>query len=194
MYTDGRISEDRKSYRIKFEAKKEVFGEKSAGAPFYVYSPLDNEPPRQYAVKAGDNLFDEWPTDTEGNYHLQLYGPNGYYREFAGNAADTAIEVLCEYEKAGSKSLTGNIELKIRNTSGNKITVQVTDNAYKTKPVSKTIAANAQASIIINLGKSKQWYDFSVKVNSNNRFENRYAGRVETGKPGITDPLMGGVV
>lgn len=194
LYADGRVSEDRKSYRIKFEAKKEVFGEKTAGTPFYVYSPLDNEPPRQYAVKAGDNLFDEWPTNTEGNYHLQLYGPNGYYREFAGNAADSAIEVLCEYEKAGSKSLTGNIELKLRNTSGNKITVQVTDNAYKAKPVSKTIVANAQASIIINLSKSKQWYDFSVKVNDNNHFESRYAGRVETGKPGITDPLMGGVV
>lgn len=192
LYADGRISEDRKSYRIKFEARNEVFGDRATGSPFYVYSVPDNNAPRQYAVKAGNSLFDEWQTNGEGHYHLKLYGPNGYYREFAGNTAETPIEILCDYEKAGSKNITGNIELKIRNTSGNKITVQVIDNAYKAKPIAKTIAVNGQTSIVVNLSKSRQWYDLSVKIPGNNNFENRYAGRVETGKEGISDPFMGG--
>jgi hypothetical protein len=48
---------------------------------------------------------------------------------------------------------------------------------------------------------SHSWYDFTVKADGSNQEANeeanqeaRYAGRVETGMPGFSDPLMGGVL
>src|SRR5690606_23706741 len=39
LYADGSISADKKHFRLSFEAKDDVFGERSAGAPFKVYAP-----------------------------------------------------------------------------------------------------------------------------------------------------------
>jgi phospholipase C len=47
-------------------------------------------------------------------------------------------------------------------------------------------------SIPIDLKKSFQWYDFTVTVNNHATFAKRYAGKVETGREGVSDPAMGG--
>jgi len=124
-----------------------------------------------------------------------VYGPNGFFREFKGSSSDPMIDTFCEYESiAGKKSLTGNVVVKIRNNSTQKITVEIPDNAYKGKTQTKVLNPKAQASIPLDLNKQHGWYDFSVRVKGNTIFEKRYAGRVETGKASITDPLMGRVV
>jgi phospholipase C len=41
------------------------------------------------------------------------------------------------------------------------------------------------------LVKSHYWYDFSVTIAGADGFLRRFAGRVETGKSGFSDPLMG---
>ena len=48
---------------------------------------------RDYAVAAGSHLEDSWALgDFEnGVYHLRVYGPNGFYREFIGTADDPPI-------------------------------------------------------------------------------------------------------
>ena len=89
------------------------------------------------------------------------------------------------------KKLTGNVELIIKNTDNQSITIEITDNAYKSGNHTKVVAAMSSASIILDLSKSFGWYDFSIKVKSNQVFEKRYAGHVETGKPSISDPIMG---
>ena len=152
--------------------------------------------PRNYAVKAGDQLIDEWTLPAGENYHLQVYGPNGFFREFSGNSNDPALDTAFEYQRAAgaAKKLTGDVEIKLRNTGKQKLTVEVTDNAYKGKAQTKVINPGAQTSIIVDLSKSSGWYDLSVKVKGQKDFEKRYAGRVETGKVSITDPLMGRVV
>jgi phospholipase C len=55
-------------------------------------------------------------------------------------------------------------------------------------------AQKTQQAVTIHLAKSFGWYDFSIKVKGNSLFEKRYAGRVETGRPGKTDPFMGRVI
>jgi phospholipase C len=195
LYAEGKLSEDRKSFKIKLEAKKDVFGEKTVGSPFNIYTPSQDIIPRNYAVLAGDVLTDEWVLDADSNYHLQVYGPNGFFREFSGNAKDPLIDVACEYESfAGKKSLTGNIVIKIRNNSDQKIEVEISDNAYKGKTQTKMLNAKAQTSVILDAGKQQGWYDISLKAKGYDQFEKRYAGRVETGKPSISDPVMGRVV
>jgi phospholipase C len=211
LYADGALSSDKKTFVMRIQPKDEIFGSKAAGAPFKVYAPgnyLALAPAEggkgsfeavrtwDYAVKAGDSLEDAWPLNAfEGSrYHLRVYGPNGFYREFKGDARDPMLNTVCEYERsrASKQTCTGNVELKISNADRrNSYEVVVTDNAYKNKPLSRKIAAGEDASIVIDLGKSHRWYDFTVTVKGSEHFAKRYAGRVETGEEGVSDPAMG---
>jgi phospholipase C len=46
---------------------------------------------------------------------------------------------------------------------------------------------------VLPLGHSHGWYDFTVKIDESGA-EARFAGRVETGRPSISDPVMAGAV
>ena len=48
-------------------------------------------------------------------------------------------------------------------------------------------------AIAMALGQSYWWYDFSVTIAGAEGFLRRFAGRVETGKSGFSDPVMGRV-
>jgi len=54
-----------------------------------------------------------------------------------------------------------------------------------------------QLAILVRLtprdGNTNDWYDFTVKAGCSTE-EAHYAGRVETGRPSFSDPLMGHVV
>ncbi|MFT4153668.1 phosphocholine-specific phospholipase C [Parafilimonas sp.] len=193
LYVEGRLNNN--VFSLQFDNRKDVFGDNTAGAPFIVYDVLNPLPPRNYVVLAGDTITDTWQVNADGNYHLRINGPNGFFRECIGNKTNAVIEIVCHYQKAaGAEGLSGNIELSIKNRSAQKQVIEIIDNAYKAETITQTIAANAMAGIPISLNKSSNWYDVSVKIKSNKTFERRYAGHVETGKESITDPLMGGVV
>ncbi|MBC9797352.1 phosphocholine-specific phospholipase C [Sinomicrobium weinanense] len=211
LYVNGLLSKDRKTFDISLKAADHIFGKDAAGASFNVYAPgkylQKNSDGSQafeavktwpYAVSPGDTLQDTWPLDhfEDGNYHLRVYGPNGFYREFSGNADDPGVEISCNYEKTGRfiKKLSGNAALEITNRSGRDIRVTVTDNAYKTPESKRDIKKGSSEIIVIPTDKSHGWYDFSVEIEGGSAFGRRYAGRVETGKHAKTDPFMGGVV
>jgi phospholipase C len=71
----------------------------------------------------------------------------------------------------------------------------ITDNAYKTGSIKKTLNSSTDQSgninIPIDLSKQFEWYDFTVTVEGSKIFGRRYAGRVETGESGFSDPFMG---
>jgi phospholipase C len=48
----------------------------------------------------------------------------------------------------------------------------------------------AKRSVVMHLAGSHQWYDFSVSVVGETHYLRRFAGRVETGKSGFSDPAM----
>src|SRR6185503_14926654 len=93
-----------RSIEITFKSGRQLFGDSSAGSPFQVYAPgiYKNEIMRvwDYAVAAGEEVTDKWQLSEfeNGNYHLCVYGPNGFLREFKGNSNDPTIELVCEYE------------------------------------------------------------------------------------------------
>jgi phospholipase C len=204
LYADGNLSDDKKDFRIDFRAGNEIFGENAAGSPFQVYAPgryksIDQPDSWQdvriwnYAVAAGDRLTDQWPLNEfeTQNYHLRVYGPNGFFREYVGSRNDPPVAVKCEYERAGKGGLSGKIELQITNLDPkSSYTVEITDMAYKQAKQTKSIAPAGTARILLDLARSSNWYDFSLKISGVEGFEKRYAGRVETGKPGISDPAM----
>ncbi len=185
--------------QLSFKAGSQLFGTKASGIPYRVYAmkPYRNEALRSwdYSVAAGDKLTDDWQlADFENNaYHLRVYGPNGFYREFIGNAANPKLKVSCEYEVKSSKP-TGNVLVTIENQDSKAQAVSITDNSYKTGVKNKTFAIGGKATLVLDLGKSFHWYDFSVKVQGYDGYEERFAGHVETGAVTKTDPLMGGVV
>jgi len=210
LYADGKLSVDKSSFEVKFTAGNGVFGEKASGAPFNVYAPgkyLQEKDGQQimgdvrtwaYTAIAGDAIADTWPLNEfeSGNYHLRAYGPNGFFREFKGNAADPAIELACEYQRSpvDNKKLTGNIHLSLNSFSGKAHNIEIVDHAYKTNNHKLVVNTGAKLNLALNLENSHRWYDFSIKIAGNQNYERRYAGRVETGKPSYSDPFMGGLM
>ncbi|QKJ28556.1 phospholipase C, phosphocholine-specific [Mucilaginibacter mali] len=209
LQVDGRLSADKKSFEIKFDNKNEVFGKATAGAPFNVYAPgnymqmgKDQLAPLRtwaYGLKPGTDLADQWPLHEfeHDNYHLRVYGPNGFYREFMGNAEDPQLAITLEYQRSrlNKNTLTGNVSLRLNNLSGKDYTVEINHHGYHNNNIKQVVKGKTQGEpLIIDLQKNHGWYDFSVKVNGHNSFAVRYAGRVETGKSSFTDPVMGGVV
>ncbi len=211
LHADGKLTEDRKSFEIKFQAANHVWGAKAAGAPFNVYAPARYLSGKEsaaaefqevrtwsYGLTPGDSLADQWPLHEfeDKNYHLRVYGPNGFFREFKGNAEDPQVHIDFAYQHAlsDSRKLTGNAELVVENLTGQTQTIEITDHAYRSNDHKKELPALSKATIVLALDKSHRWYDFSVKVRGHQSFEKRYAGRVETTKEGYSDPCMGKVI
>ena len=200
LYADGNIDADKTSFRVILRAGNKVFGDSSAGSPFHIYVPgnykNENVHVRSYAVEAGDQLADIWNLhDFEnGNYHLQVYGPNGFFREFKGNRDEPLLEVTCSYDLVSNKP-SGKLSLQLKNNSKKDIKIEVIDNVYKSATRSLSLGAagkkNELMRMTLNTDKSYEWYDFSVHMAGNNEFEKRYAGHVEKGLASKTDPFMG---
>ncbi len=211
LYVDGKLNADKTAFEIKFAAGNKIFGDKALGTPFNVYAPgsylhqkengqavFENVRTWAYGLTAGDSIIDAWPvTEFEDkNYHLRVYGPNGFFREFKGNAKDPAVHIDFDYQRGltQSKKLTGNVQVTITNQSNKPQAVEITDHAYRANDHKKTVPAFAKTTLVLDLQKSHSWYDFSVKIVGNNFLERRYAGRVETGQSSYSDPFMGRVV
>jgi phospholipase C len=202
LHVNGNFNKEKKTYEIAFGAGNKVFGNKATGSPFRVYAanPYQHDELRawDYSAAAGDTLKDEWQIgDFENDaYHLKVYGPNGFYREFAGNKNNPLVKVSCEYEtgKINAAKLTGNVVVNITNHDTKAHTFVISDNSYKAAGHSQVVAAGSTTKMVLDLAKNYSWYDFSVKLKDNDAFEERFAGRVETGMPTKTDPLMGGLV
>ncbi|MBL7697136.1 MAG: DUF756 domain-containing protein, partial [Chitinophagaceae bacterium] len=120
-------------------------------------------------------------------YHLRVYGPNGFYREFRGSKSDPELDITCDYYK-------GALRLKFINKSDREIVVNLTDNSYGAATFSPKVAAHSGVSSYIDVSKSHGWYDLSVQMDGNEVFRHTLAGRLENGKPGKTDPLMGRIL
>jgi phospholipase C len=212
LYVDGAYDAARKAFAIRLGAGNAFFGKASAGAPFKVYAPgnytafdktlhtVGFEAARSwnYAVKAGDRLEEVWPFEEfwDGHYHLRVYGPNGFFREFAGDEQDPAIEIRCGYEHDG-KSPTGRLEIHLRNLDSRSQTLEIVDAAYNRGSKTQALAAagqpGSQKSLVLDLSASHNWYDVRVRAKGFDRFEKRYAGHVETGRTSFSDPFMGRV-
>lgn len=206
LYADGKLNKDRTAFEIRFAADNKHFGAHAAGTPFNVYAPgryrqrehnneFENARTWSYGLVAGDKITDSWPLNEfeNDNYHLRIYGPNGFYREFKGNAHDPGLEIEVEYQTTGNKP-TGNLVVSAKNLTTHDQTIEITDHSYKTNNHRQVLAPSANVVIVLDLAQHHHWYDFSIKVAGHNDFEKRYSGRVETGKPGYSDPYMGRAV
>ena len=191
LYADGRTGDDGRSFILQLEARKDVFGDRSAGSPFNLFQP--GMPMRSYAVVAGGMLAEQLPI--KGDYYFEVHGPNGFCRQYKGHAKGPLVRIDCEYERSSSRGgeLTGRVQLRVHNRdTRHGYHLVVKDMAYQGKDIVASVAAGATADIVVPTAASHGWYDFAVTVSGVDGFEQRYSGRVETGKDGYTDPAMGG--
>lgn len=200
----GALSADKKSFQIDFSAGKEVFGTRAAGSAFHTYAPgkfqsagkaageFENGRTWSYAVSAGDTLSDTWSLGdfADGNYHLRVHGPNGFYREFRGTATGPAVEILLTVDDQSKRP-----KLRLVNQGQEAVKVVIKDVSYgaRTRTVKLSAAGkkDAQAGIVLDFDRSHGWYDLSIQVDGVASFEQRLAGRIETGRESMTDPLIG---
>jgi phospholipase C len=80
--------------------------------------------------------------------------------------------------------------VKVHNSGTTAGTVTVTSNAYRTDgPWTLDVPAGAGAVAMQHwtISDAGNWYDFTV---TGDNFERRFAGRMETGKDSVSDPLM----
>jgi phospholipase C len=154
---------------------------------------------RDYAVTAGSYLEDSWLLrDFEkGVYRIQVYGPNGFYREFVGAADDPLTDIQLIHDPATSPAAahSGIVSIMIANHDPQRAcSIEVQDNAYRMSDLLRTVEPNGVAQPAIDTKPGLGWYDLTVRVASNKTCQKRYAGRVETGQLGYSDPAMGHAV
>jgi phospholipase C len=194
---DGALDRDHNRLTVRFEAKTDVFGARAAGSPFIAYAfTATGVEVRHYAVAAGGRLEDSWPLAAfdGGRYHLRVHGPNGFFRAFLGSAGDPALDLRLEYARARptGPALTGDVALRVHNRGARDRTVTVTDRGYGTADLKRTLAPGERVALAVDARRSFGWYDLEVRYPDVPGFEKRYAGRVETGRWGYSDPAMGG--
>ncbi|HTV48499.1 MAG TPA: phospholipase C, phosphocholine-specific [Phycisphaerae bacterium] len=201
LYVNASLNADQSSFTIRMEAAKNQFAEQSVGCPFTVYARIggNDMTVRNYAVAAGGYLEDSWAISdfANGIYHLQVYGPNGFFREFIGTGADPLLEIHVGYSQTNAVNpvLDGNVQVQAINSDASRgFTIEITDLSYKTGVQKWSIGPGGNGTFVINTQPGSRWYDLGLKVEQIENFQRRFAGRVETGQWGITDPAMGGVV
>ena len=166
----------------------------SVGATFTVHDNTDRQEPWHYTVGAGDRLASEqWHEDGPlTTYDLTLRGPNGFWRRYAGSLQpDTERAQVQVLERRAE----GSVELALRNDGNAPMIFRITlDERYPTRGArthTLEVAAGAETLDHWPLDASDHWYDLSITLAGQPLFLRRFAGKVETGKAGRTDPGIG---
>jgi len=159
------------------------------GAVLHLYDRVQRDRvPRRYTVEGGKQLRDELPLpEPQARYELQLLGPNGFAREWRGSRSADGPELQLSY-RPEERSL----ELRAR-SRGQEQQIRVTPNAYRADVELRLVlpASGEWQRREWSVEDNGNWYDFSVRSSLAPEFEERFAGRVETGVDGVSDPALG---
>jgi phospholipase C len=158
------------------------------GAVFHVYDRLHlYRIPKRYTVEAGKSLSDTWSTaDDSGRYDLFVIAPNGFRRDFTGDTAGTHAELDVRYQAKTQK-----LQVTARNSGKQAMTLKLEHNAYGMTGDELALPAGGRVSREWSVAETGNWYDFTI---SEGTFARRAAGRIETGKHGVSDPAMGSAI
>jgi phospholipase C len=199
LYAEGELTADRKAFALTLRAGRTFFGDRASGSPFHVYTPgrfrgeLAGRT-RAYAVAAGAEVQDAWLLEgfAGGAYALRCHGPNGFYREWTGDAGDPALELGLEYGRDTAGRPGEEVVLVVKNRDrAREYRLAVADLSYGAAGRELVVAAGGEARLRTPLAASFGWYDLGVTVAGRPGYGRRWAGRVETGRMGRSDPAMG---
>ncbi|MEV7182421.1 phosphocholine-specific phospholipase C [Kitasatospora sp. NPDC093679] len=148
--------------------------------------------PWQYTVDGGGSTSDFFNCGTGfggGPYDLSVVGPNRFLRRFKGDATKPGklVTVTASYANAPT---TGKLALwfAFANTGTAAVTFTVTSTNYRTDgPWTYTVPAGGAASDFFNaVAYNNGWYDFTVTVDSDPTWSQRFTGHLETGAASVS--------
>ncbi|WP_156188175.1 phosphocholine-specific phospholipase C [Arsenicicoccus sp. oral taxon 190] len=162
--------------------------------------------PRSYTVEAGRSVSATLPAT--GAYHVDVHGPNGFFRSYAGDRSQDAVTVSLE-----PQGRSGRLRLVVTRL-GREVDVEITS-AY---PAALRAGGDAEVSdeqggdeqgggsaslrdhgrgkgrsrsaVRVDTRRSGGWYDLTVTVPGTG-FRRVLAGHLETGAPSVSDPQLG---
>ncbi|WP_217552515.1 phosphocholine-specific phospholipase C [Streptomyces sp. GbtcB6] len=154
-----------------------------AGAAFLVTSNNRTDGPWSYTTEAGKSVSDTWNSVySGGSYDLTVHGPNGFLRTFQGPGKVAGPEVT-------ARPHGDDIELTFTNRGSGTVKLKVAD-GYGGRGRTFTVRAGATVTHIVHLNHSERWYDLTVTSEADASFVRRFAGHVENGEPGVSDPAI----
>lgn len=169
----------------------EFVNQGSVGATFTVHDNRDVEEPWHFTIGAGHrHASEDWKVDTA--YDLTVRGPNGFWRRLAGPLDSTApaIDVaLVQLPTQGAAELV----LRNRGTTPARASIGM-DGRYPVQGQRARTFTLAPGDTLRDrwlLAASDHWYDLDMIMPSHPSFRRRFAGKIETGRPGRTDPGIG---
>lgn len=176
-----RASRDALSSTLTFDNRGTV------GAVFHVYDRRDLvEIPRRYAVETRGSITDMLPWVGDG-YDYEVFGPNGFYRRFAGDGSSAGLRVDSSYD--GERET---LSLLCRNDTDVAQEFTLVAQAYSDRtPLRVAVTSGRREEVTLDLSGSGRWYDYEVTVEAVASFRRRFAGRVENGLPSVSDPAFG---
>lgn len=156
------------------------------GAHFHSTSGNRTDGPWPYTVEAGKTLSDTWSTSasTGNQINLTVWGPNGFLRTWKGPAAKAGPEVTARHD-----ATAGNLALTLANAGTAAVNLTVT-NTYGGAPQTFKVNPGATVTHSVDLRATGRWYDVKVVSDADAGFLRRFAGHVETGAPGVSDPAI----
>ncbi|MFF5403588.1 phosphocholine-specific phospholipase C [Streptomyces misionensis] len=154
-----------------------------AGAVFLVTSGNRGDGPWTYTTEAGKTLSDTWNSAYSGGvYDLAVHGPNGFLRVFKGGNRSAGPEVTARY--AGDR-----VELVLTNQGSGAARLRIAD-GYGGAPAAVTVRPGATVRHTVDLTRGHRWYDLTVTSADDPAFVRGFAGHVENGRPGVSDPAI----
>jgi phospholipase C len=164
-----------------------------AAAVFHARSANTAHAPRTFTVETRKHVTDSWEVADIGasEYHLFVYGPNGFYRGFKGSVSGrnvASLAVLTHYDEESR-----GIELEISNQASHVAKVSVFDR-YTSRRTEFVLGPGQSDSKNWPLKRTGGWYDLTITVDGDSQFSRHLAGHVENGEDSITDPIIGGLV
>lgn len=207
MNAQGRLSADARAFELEMQAGNALFGARAAGVPYNLYlrgakqgsdriaiaGVPSSLAAAHYLVKAGDVLRDSIALDRfAGNvYDIELFGPNGFYRRFAGDVRAPAIAVTCAPRVKVHGSEQASLLFGLVNPHDREIVVDVHATNYRSFRRTLTLPPRGKVSVEVPAGDGHRWYEIELRSKADPRFRQVYAGRIETGRPSVSDPAMG---
>ncbi|MFL6101353.1 MAG: phosphocholine-specific phospholipase C [Actinomycetales bacterium] len=154
----------------------------SLGAHIWARSLTIPGAPFSYTLGKGRTIRDKWAV--EGVYDLELHGPNGFYRQYAGSPTSPLAVVLRQVS-------SDDVEFEVTLAPGHAKAVPVTiDDAYGRKRPD-TIRAGRGTRYRFSTSRTGGWYDVTFTSSDDADFAVTAAGQLESCAVLTSDPQFG---
>jgi phospholipase C len=141
--------------------------------------------PRRYDVSAKDgHVADAFSFGSHDRYDVAIHGPNGFLRQFTGNASSADVVISCDYD---FDNPTGaRVRMTTTNVGSERVTLRIAANCGAD---SKKVIVDAAESVTLDWDVelyTNGWYDLTVSYEDASDFRWRFAGHVETGNASVS--------